>query len=162
MTILDCRHYDTHTTDICPCSDRCPCRVYLRCVDPQKQKIPSAASPDSFGGSDYDNGFESGWQRQMYDNLLDGVCAPSGTDSGVVNGNALTDSHTQPPPEPNDLPFVKDLVAQDLVDRAAFGYSKYGTYLQPSNGRDTLKDIYQEQLDALIYIRSLIFERDGK
>ena len=49
-----------------------------------------------------------------------------------------------------------------MEDRAEFGKAKYGMYLQPNNGRDSLIDTYQELLDAVVYIRSLIFERDGK
>lgn len=71
-------------------------------------------------------------------------------------------SHAQPAPVANNHPNIKDLVLKDILDRVQFGFNKYGQYLKPHNGRDVLYDIYQEQLDALMYIRQAIFERDGK
>lgn len=69
----------------------------------------------------------------------------------------------QPAPERNlDQPAVTDLVLEDFCARDAFGTKKYGTRLQPHNGRDALMDLYQELLDAVCYTRQLIFERDGK
>jgi hypothetical protein len=68
----------------------------------------------------------------------------------------------QPPPKRNGKPAVTDLVLADFQARDAFGTRKYGTRLQPHNGRDALIDLYQELLDACCYTRQLIFERDGK
>jgi hypothetical protein len=68
----------------------------------------------------------------------------------------------QPPPVRNGHPAVTDLVLADFQARDAFGTRKYGTRLQPHNGRDALVDMYQELLDACCYTRQLIFERDGK
>jgi len=68
----------------------------------------------------------------------------------------------QPLPVINDNPKVLDLVIKDLNDRAEAGYKKYGTYLQPHNGRDALLDAYQEVLDLSKYIRQELFERHGK
>lgn len=76
--------------------------------------------------------------------------------------NKFTNSHATPNPTPNDKPFVKDLVLKDLADRVQFGFNKYKTYLQPHNGRDALIDLYQEQWDALFYIRQLLFEKYGE
>jgi hypothetical protein len=68
----------------------------------------------------------------------------------------------EPLPVQNNNPPVWELVIKDMVARDAFGYQKYHMHLQPNNGRDALKDMYQELLDALVYCRQLIFERDGK
>lgn len=65
-------------------------------------------------------------------------------------------------PIPNDQPAVWDLVMVDMKDRDQMGLQKYKTRLQPHNGRDFLKDTYQELLDAAVYIRGLLYERDGK
>jgi hypothetical protein len=51
---------------------------------------------------------------------------------------------------------------KDMSDRDQEGRRKYGTPLQPHNGRDTLIDAYQESLDLCVYLRTAIFERDGK
>jgi hypothetical protein len=68
----------------------------------------------------------------------------------------------QPAPVPNDLPAVWDLVIEDMRQRDALGLSRYGTRLQPHNGRDGLTDLYHELLDGAVYARALIYERDGK
>jgi len=49
----------------------------------------------------------------------------------------------------------------DMKARDTFGFKKYKTHLQPFNGRDTLYDIYEELLDAVVYIKTMIYERDN-
>lgn len=68
----------------------------------------------------------------------------------------------QPAPIQNNNPVVWDLVQQDMRERDHLGRERYGTPLQPHNGRDTLIDAYQEILDAAVYMRQAIYERDGK
>jgi hypothetical protein len=51
------------------------------------------------------------------------------------------------------------LVLKDMEDRRAFGIKKYGTPVQPFNGRDPLVDAYQEALDLCVYLRQAIEER---
>lgn len=43
--------------------------------------------------------------------------------------------------------------------RPQFGLAKYGTPLQANNGRDALKDAYEEALDLLVYLRQALTER---
>lgn len=64
----------------------------------------------------------------------------------------------QPAPIPNDRPYIQDLVMADIEERKQFGIRKYGTALQAHNGRSMLKDLYEELLDACIYIRGLLQE----
>jgi hypothetical protein len=66
----------------------------------------------------------------------------------------------QPAPIPNDQPAVVDLVVADMQERKALGIQRYGVALQPGNGRDGLRDLYEELLDACCYIRQVIEERD--
>jgi hypothetical protein len=68
----------------------------------------------------------------------------------------------EPAPVKNALPAIQDLVIEDLKARKAVGLERYGTLLQPHNGRDALMDLYQELLDACNYCRQQIYERDGK
>lgn len=68
----------------------------------------------------------------------------------------------EPAPTPNHHSPAWSLVIRDMADRDMFGRSKYGTPLQPHNGRDALKDAYQEALDLAVYLRTAIYERDGK
>ena len=56
---------------------------------------------------------------------------------------------------------VWDLVIEDMKNRDNEGRKKYGTPLQASNGRDALVDLYQEILDAAVYIRQEIERRSA-
>jgi len=60
----------------------------------------------------------------------------------------------------NDEPYMWDLVAIDMRERDLVGASKHGTRLQAFNGRDVLKDAYQEALDLVVYLRQALYERD--
>lgn len=65
----------------------------------------------------------------------------------------------QPAPTHNALTPVWDLVIQDMQERNQVGIQRYGTPLQPFNGRDALVDAYQEALDLAVYLRQAIVER---
>lgn len=65
----------------------------------------------------------------------------------------------QPSPTPSAGPNCWDLVIADMRERDQFGRAKYGTPLQPFNGRDPLVDAYQEVLDLAVYLRQAIEER---
>lgn len=65
----------------------------------------------------------------------------------------------QPKPTKNDRPAVWDLVIEDMKARDAIGQQRYGTRLQPFNGRDSLQDAYEEALDLAVYLRQAIEER---
>lgn len=75
--------------------------------------------------------------------------------------NALIEP--EPAPIKNNLPAMWDLtieqVQKDGRARDEFGFKKYGTRLQPFNGRDALADGFQEQLDGLVYLYQAIYER---
>lgn len=71
----------------------------------------------------------------------------------------MTQIVDQPAPQPNDRPSIQSLVRQDLEEREQVGIQRYGTPLQPHNGRDALVDAYQEALDLACYIRQEIQER---
>lgn len=64
------------------------------------------------------------------------------------------------PKRRNDMPYVHDLVAHDLLERQRLGVRRYGQPLQPANGRDALLDLYEELLDSVCYLRQAIEERD--
>ena len=74
----------------------------------------------------------------------------------------MSQNEKQPKPEVSKFPFVWDLVLVDIKERDFLGEIKYGTRLQPGNGRDALKDAYQEALDLVVYLRQVIYERDKK
>lgn len=78
----------------------------------------------------------------------------------MMNDNTKT-SLDQPDPIKNNYPAVWDLVMADMKERDAVGEVRYNTRLQPHNGRDMLKDAYAEVLDLCVYLRGVIYERDG-
>lgn len=87
-------------------------------------------------------------------------------DEGVVlkpdsEGNAalIVD---QPAPVPTGGRPVWELVIEDMQARDHVGRQRYGMPLQAGNGRDALIDMYQELLDAAVYCRQLIAERNGR
>jgi len=66
---------------------------------------------------------------------------------------------TQPDPMANKYPPIADLVIQDMEERKEAGRIRYGTYLQPFNGRDALQDAYEEALDLAVYLKQALEER---
>lgn len=64
----------------------------------------------------------------------------------------------EPMPKKGDAIIIQDEVIKDIEARKNFGYSKYGTYLQPNNGRNSLLDAYQEALDLVIYLKQKLIE----
>ena len=68
----------------------------------------------------------------------------------------------QPAPVANELPAVWPLVIMDMAARDQVGRARYGVPLQPHNGRDALRDAYEEALDLCAYLRQAIMERDGR
>ena len=80
-------------------------------------------------------------------------------------------------PVPNGGPSMHDLVAgdvrrrhpgapeiaavvRDLAARKQLDLDRYGSLLQAGNGRDALRDLHEEQLDALVYCRQWLEEND--
>lgn len=59
----------------------------------------------------------------------------------------------------NESTPIIDLVTADLKQRAAVGVNKYGALLQANNGRDALRDAYEEALDLAMYLRQEIENR---
>jgi hypothetical protein len=66
----------------------------------------------------------------------------------------------QPLPVPNGNRDIQSIVIADIEARRALGISRYGTPLQAGNGRDALRDAYEEALDLSVYLRQAIEERD--
>lgn len=53
---------------------------------------------------------------------------------------------------------VAERIAADLEARVALGVTRYGTRLQTHNGRDCLRDQYEELLDAANYGKQHVLE----
>jgi hypothetical protein len=67
----------------------------------------------------------------------------------------------QPLPVKNNRVDIQTLVTNDITERRKLGIERYGTALQAHNGRDMLRDAYEEALDLTIYLRGCIEERDN-
>lgn len=65
---------------------------------------------------------------------------------------------SQPLPTPNEAPDVQSAVIADIERRREVGISRYGTALQPHNGRNALLDLYEELLDAAMYVKQRLIE----
>lgn len=61
-------------------------------------------------------------------------------------------------PVTNDQTAIQDRVIADIETRKRVGLERYGTLLQPFNGRPALVDAYQEALDLTQYLRQLLEE----
>lgn len=72
------------------------------------------------------------------------------------------DRNGAPMPVPTGGPSMHDLVIQDLKARKQFGEERYGTVLQAHNGRDALLDLYEELMDALVYLKQTMIERGAR
>jgi NTP pyrophosphatase (non-canonical NTP hydrolase) len=68
--------------------------------------------------------------------------------------------NTQPDPTPGRQ-VVGDQVLKDLHDRMLVGRERYGTFLETYNGRMALQDLYEELIDATMYIKQRIMEEQG-
>lgn len=67
----------------------------------------------------------------------------------------------QPLPVPNGSTDIQTMVIADIEARREVGIERYGTALQAGNGRDALRDAYEEALDLACYLRQAIAERDS-
>lgn len=94
---------------------------------------------------------------ELWDDRAIRVMTNTGERCCEVLNNKIKD---QPPPTPKSSTPIWDLVIQDMQQRDQVGRERYGTPLQAFNGRDALVDLYQELLDAVVYCRQLIEERE--
>jgi|ERR1041385_7424814 len=53
-----------------------------------------------------------------------------------------------------------DALDRDMAERDRIGRERYGVPLTAGNGRDSLIDAYQECLDAVVYFRAWLDERN--
>lgn len=68
---------------------------------------------------------------------------------------------TQPLPVGSDHPVAHEMVKADLDARLVLGIRRYGQPLQPFNGRDPLRDAYEEALDLCVYLRTALYEAEN-
>jgi hypothetical protein len=76
-------------------------------------------------------------------------------------GDSLMDSAKPEPPPSGKGKIVYPMVLEDIRKRAKMGKEKYNTYLRVFNGRSAIKDLYDELLDGVQYIRQHIEEMES-
>lgn len=64
----------------------------------------------------------------------------------------------QPEPTPNHHPPVWAAVIADMHARDKLGIERYGSPLQPFNGRNAFTDYAEELLDAIVYNKQICEE----
>ena len=65
-----------------------------------------------------------------------------------------------PNEEPNCQQAYIDWVNEVAPERMALGLKRYGTLLQPFNGRDFVRDAFDELFDLSVYMHGVRMERD--
>jgi hypothetical protein len=87
----------------------------------------------------------------------DGYCAQEG-----YAGYGVTAADLSKISNPDGRKNITDMVIADLRGREALGKAKYGKPLLPFDGRDTMRDLYEELLDAAHYIKKEMVERESR
>lgn len=64
-------------------------------------------------------------------------------------------------PVANSNPSMHDKAVRDIAHRRALGVQRYGVALQPANGRDAIRDWYEEALDGVVYGAQVQWEQDN-
>lgn len=68
------------------------------------------------------------------------------------------ETRDQPLPTPGKQ-SVTDALLRALAERRQYGVTKYGRELETHNGRDALKDAWEEAVDLTVYLTQLRLER---
>lgn len=64
----------------------------------------------------------------------------------------------QPLPTPNGHPSIQDALIERIEARKQVGIERYGTTLQPFNGRNAILDAFEESLDLTTYLLQVLYE----
>lgn len=80
----------------------------------------------------------------------------------IVPERAGRENDSQPLPVASDSPVMHRLVQDDLDARLQIGIQRYGQPLQAWNGRNALRDAYEEILDLAVYTRQALYEHENR
>lgn len=69
------------------------------------------------------------------------------------------DEHEQALPTRNERESIQALLIKDIEARTQIGIQRYGTPLQAFNGRDAIRDAYEEALDLATYFKQVSVEK---
>ena len=59
-------------------------------------------------------------------------------------------------------PDPYELMAADILKRKQLGVERYGKPLEPFSGKDMIQEAFEEILDAMVYIKMALIEREIK
>lgn len=80
----------------------------------------------------------------------------------LVPSRTNREGDTQGLPTVNDSKDIQSIVIDEILQRRKVGIKRYGTPLQANNGRDALRDAFEEALDLTMYLMQAIVERDNE
>ena len=63
-------------------------------------------------------------------------------------------------PVVNEHRDIQSQVIEDIEARRLVGIERYGTALQPYNGRSAIRDAYEEALDLATYLKQMLVEEE--
>lgn len=72
-------------------------------------------------------------------------------------GDVRDPERDQKLPEPGGIP-VQEFLIEALKERLEYGRRKYGRPLETGNGRDPLRDAWEEMLDLMLYFTQFALE----
>ncbi len=81
---------------------------------------------------------------------------------GAQGERAGREGDSQPMPTIHSgVSDIQSAVIADIEARRELGIRRYGTPLQPHNGRDAMVDAYEEALDLAMYLKQRIVEESA-
>jgi hypothetical protein len=79
----------------------------------------------------------------------------------VTVGDKRDPKRDQPLPAPGEL-NVQEVLSKVVIERMRYGIEKYGSPLETFNGRDPIRDVWEELIDALVYMTQVRLERGDR
>lgn len=76
-------------------------------------------------------------------------------------GDKRDPKRDQPLPEQGEI-NVQEVLSRAVLERMKYGIDKYGSPLETFNGRDPVRDVWEELLDALTYMTQVRLERGDR
>lgn len=99
-------------------------------------------------------------RRKNPDPLLGVIPASGAVGAEEAGFKPMRDGDQQLPVSNEGYPSMHTKAMTDLALRRRLGEVRYGVALQPCNGRDAIRDAYEEVLDAAAYLAQCHFEQN--
>jgi hypothetical protein len=114
------------------------------------EHVATPARPD-----EYVDGNFKGWHQLRHVSPSIDVTVKTPT---PTKANRPGDSQELPNPEANKGQDVQSMVIADIEARRQVGIERYGQALHTFNGRNALLDLYEELIDATMYVKQQLIE----